>query len=131
MDSTGERMKAAREMKKLTVQQLSELTKVPIEEINDLESDRRVLSIYAMIQISRAFECSVDWLVTGSTFGAPKIKNIPSCDDGSLSQLESELVAMFRLLQEQERKNVFDFITLLYEQKAEVANSAYLTHTNK
>lgn len=131
MDSVGERINAVREMKGLTVQQLSELTKLPIEEISDLESNRRVLSVSAMIQISRAFECSLDWLVTGSTFGAPKVKHIPSCDDGSLSQLESELVAMLRLLQEQERKNVFDFVTLLYEQKAEVADSAYLTYPNK
>lgn len=131
MDSVGERIKAAREMKGLTVRRLSELTKLPIEEISDLESNRRVLSVSAMIQISRTFECSVDWLVTGSTFGAPKVKHIPSRDDGSLSQLESELVAMFRLLQEQERKNVFDFVTLLYEQKAEVADSAYLTYPNK
>lgn len=75
-----------------------------IEDISDLESDRRVLSVSAMIQSGRAFGCSIDWLLAGSILGAPKAVHESSCIDGSLSQLESELITKFRSLKEQNRK---------------------------
>ena len=73
----------------------------------------------------------MDWLLTGSAFGAPQAGHEPSCDDVPLSQLELDLVAMFRLLNEHDRKNAFDFVALLYEQGAGKAESAYSTYPNE
>ena len=38
---------------------------------------------------------------------------------------------MFRLLKEYDRKNAFDFVTLLYEQGTGKAESAYSTYSNE
>lgn len=131
MDTIGTRMKAAREMKGLTVQQLSELTEVSANNISGFEDDRYAPSFSVLIPICRVLECSVDWLLTGSAFGTPKAGHEPSCDDVPLSQLELDLVAMFRLLNERDRKNAFDFVTLLYEQGTGKADSAYSAHPNE
>lgn len=131
MDTIGARMQAAREMKGLTVQQLCELTGVSAENISGFEDDRYVPSFSGLIPICRVLECSVDWLLTGSVFGAPKAEHESSCDDVPLSQLELDLVAMFRLLKEHDRKNAFDFISLLYEQGAGKADSAYSAYPSE
>ena len=131
MYTIGTRMKEAREIKGLTVQQLSELTEVSAGNISGFENDRYAPSFSVLIPICRVLECSIDWLLTGSAFGAPKAGPEPSCDDVPLFQLELDLVAMFRLLNEHNRKNTFDFVTLLYEQDAGKADSAYLTYSNE
>ena len=131
MDTIGTRIRAAREIKGLTVQQLSELTEVSANNISGFEDDRYTPSFSVLIPICRVLECSVDWLLTGSAIGAPKAGHEPSCDDVPLSQLELDLVAMFRLLKEHDRKNAFDFVTLLYEQEEGKTDSAYSTYLNE
>lgn len=128
MDTIGTRIKAAREMKRLTVQQLSELTGVSAENISGFEHDRYVPSISDLISIGRVLECSVDWLLIGSTLGAPSARYEPSCDDVPLSQLELDLVAMFRLLKKHDQKNAFDFVAMLYEQTTGEKGSIYSTY---
>lgn len=128
MDTIGTRIRAAREMKGLTVQQMSELTEVSAENISGFENDRYAPSFSVLIPICRVLECSIDWLLTGSAFGAPKAGREPSCGNVPLSQLELDLVAMFRLLKEHDRKNAFDFVALLYEQGEGKADSAYSTY---
>ena len=88
-------------------------------------------SFSVLIPICRVLECSIDWLLTGSAFGAPKAGPESSCDDVPLSQLELDLVAMFRHLKEHDRKNAFDFVALLYEQGEGKADSAYSTYPNE
>lgn len=131
MDTVGTRMIEAREMKGLTVQQLSELTEVSAGNISGFENDCYVPSFSVLIPICRILECSVDWLLAGSAFGTPKAGREPSCDDVPLSQLELDLVAMFRHLKEHDRKNAFDFVALLYEQGEGKADSAYSTYPNE
>ena len=131
MDTIGVRMKAAREAKGLTVQQLCELTGVSAENISGFEDDRYAPSFSVLIPICRVLECSVDWLLTGSTLGAPKAGRELSCDGVPLSQLELDLVAMFRFLKEHDRKNAFDFVALLYKQDAGKAESVYSTYLNE
>lgn len=131
MDTIGTRIKAAREMKGLTVQQLGELTEVSANNISGFENDRYAPSFSVLIPICRVLECSIDWLLTGSTFGPPKSDHALSCDDVPLSQLELDLVAMFRLLKEHDRKNAFDFVAMLYGQGTGKADSAYSTYPNE
>lgn len=77
----GTRIKAAREMKGLAVQQLCELTGILAKNISGFENDRYVPFFSDLISIGRVLECSVDWFLTGSALGAPKAEHELSCDD--------------------------------------------------
>ena len=50
------------------------------------------------------------------------------CDGVPLSQMESDVLAMLRLLGNQERKIAVDFITMLYEQATGEKGSIYSTY---
>ena len=50
------------------------------------------------------------------------------CDGVPLSQMEGDVIAMLRLLGDQERKIAVDFITMLYEQATGEKGSTYLTY---
>ena len=50
------------------------------------------------------------------------------CDGVPLSQMEGDVIAMLRLLGNQERKIAVDFITMLYEQATGEKGSTYLTY---
>lgn len=51
------------------------------------------------------------------------------CNGVPLSQMESNVIAMLRLLGKQERKISIDFITMLYEQATGEKGSTYSTYT--
>ena len=51
------------------------------------------------------------------------------CDGSPLSSLETDLVAMFRLLPEEEREDVFDIVHLKYKRRlGKKAGSIYWTY---
>lgn len=128
MDTIGSRIRAARKIKGLTMQQLHELTGLSTGNISDLENDRYAPSVSALIPIRRALKCSIDWLLSGEDLGAPKSEQALSCDGVELSQLEANLVAMFRLLKSSDRETTFDFVTMLYEKTTGEKGSVYLTY---
>ena len=51
-----------------------------------------------------------------------------TCDDVPLTQMESDVIAMLRLLNPHDRKNAVDFITMLYEQATGKKGSIYSTY---
>lgn len=128
MDTIGSRIRTARKIKGLTMQQLHDLTGLSTGNISDLENDRYAPSVSALLPIRRALECSIDWLLSGEDFGAPKSEQALSCDGVELSQLEVNFVAMFRLLKSSDREIAFDFVTMLYEKATGKKGSVYSTY---
>ena len=90
--------------------------------------------------IKRWNDQSLDYLV----FGTLRAESAPSgeldlsrvreeqglvCDGSPLSSLETDLVAMFRLLPEEEREDVFDIVHLKYKRRlGKKAGSIYWTY---
>ena len=128
MDTIGSRIRAARKIKGLTMQQLHDLTGLSTGNISDLENDRYAPSVSALIPIRRALGCSIDWLLSGEDLGAPISERALSCGDVELSQLEANFVAMFRLLKSSDREIAFDFVTMLYEKATGEKGSIYSTY---
>ena len=90
--------------------------------------------------VAQFVDISLDYLV----FGTLRAESAPSgeldlsrvreeqglvCDGSPLSSLETDLVAMFRLLPEEEREDVFDIVHLKYKRRlGKKAGSIYWTY---
>ena len=94
-----------------------------------------------LVLVSEHLQISLDYLVFGrscsetSTDGdtldleAVKQEQGLLCDGSPLSSLETDLVAMFRLLPEEEREDVFDIVHLKYKRRlGKKAGSIYWTY---
>jgi len=117
-----------------TVQQLHELSGVAEGEINGFEEDRWFPPFSALIALQSPLKCSVEWLLTGETPTVNPLYSPPSCDGTPLSSVETDLIAMFQLLNEHDRGCAFDIISMLYEQTTGnqvSAYSAYADSTNQ
>lgn len=130
MDTVGKRLRAAREAQGYTIQQLHKLSMVPEDHILEFEADRHFPNLSALAALQEPLKCSVEWLLTGKSPTMNPLYSSAACDDVSLSSLETDLVGMFRLLNEHNRKCVFDFIAMLYGQTVEDQPSAYLSYTS-
>lgn len=78
--------------------------------------------------VSEYLQVSLDYLVSGVTTSTSKSGLV--CDGDPLSEVESDLVAMFRLLNDKDQENAFDFVTLLYEKMTGEKGSVYSTYTD-
>lgn len=81
---------------------------------------KRVPDTTALLKIASVLKTSMEWILTGknSTFENATSENSTSsrllCDGVPLSQMEADMVAMFRLLPEVARKEVFDLVHFKY-----------------
>lgn len=128
MDTVGKRLRAAREAQGYTIQQLHELSMVPEDHILEFEADRHFPNFSALAALQGPLKCSVEWLLIGKAPTMNPLYSSAACDGVPLSSLETDLVGMFRLLNEHDRKCAFDFIAMLYGQTAENRPSAYSSY---
>lgn len=72
--------------------------------------------------VSEYLQVSLDYLVYGC--------NEPSSFHGDLSELETHLIEMFRLLDNRGKEDSFDFIAMQYKKLIGEKGSIYLTYTS-
>lgn len=130
MDTVGKRLRAAREAQGYTIQRLHELSMVPEDHILEFEADRHFPNFSALAALREPLKCSVEWLLTGKVPPINPLYSSAACDGVPLSSLETDLVGMFRLLNEHDRKCAFDFVAMLYGQTAENHPSAYSSYAS-
>lgn len=128
MDTIGERLRIARKNCGLTMKQLHDLTGLSTGNISDLENGRYAPSVAALISLSQSLEKSLDWIITGNENGTRVTEQKTTCDGIPISQAESDLIAMFRLLDERAKEDVFDFLTMKYEKATGEKGSIYSTY---
>lgn len=73
--------------------------------------------------VSEYLQLSLDYLVYG--------ENPSDFPCNGLSKLESNLVAMFRLLDDRGREDTFDFVVMQYEKTTGERGSIYSTYTDE
>ena len=120
-----------REQKKVSQTQLAKEIGVSAGNISDWETGRSKPGYAALKELSCFLNVSADYLLeltetpvkTGNLVGSTLL-----CDNVPLSQMESDVIAMLRLLNEHDRKNAVDFITMLYEQTTGEKGSVYSTY---
>ena len=120
-----------RAKKRLSQKQLAEIVGVSPGNVSDWESGKTKPSYTALAALSRCFEVSADYLLeltpekTGEVedelrrLDEIKQEQGLACDGSPLSSLETDLVAMFRLLPSLEKEDVFDIVHLKYKRHVE------------
>ena len=124
-------LKTLREQKKVSQTQLAKEIGVSAGNISDWETGRSKPGYAALKELACFLNVSADYLLeltetpvkTGNLVGSTLL-----CDNVPLSQMESDVIAMLRLLNEHDRKNAVDFITMLYEQTTGEKGSVYSTY---
>lgn len=92
---------------------------------------KRVPDTTSLYKISGVLKTSMEWILTGAN---PSNENTTNesmiCDGLPLNEAEADLVAMFRLLNEQGRETAFDFVTMLYDKTTGEKASTYSTYSD-
>ena len=119
----GELLKELRAQKKVSQIELARAIGVSNGNVGDWERGRSKPGYDALAALSRYFEIS-----PGRLLELPLTDDALTCDDVPLTQMESNVITMLRLLGNQERKIAIDFITMLYEQATGEKGSTYSTY---
>lgn len=135
MDSIGDRIRDARKKCGLSMQSLHDITGLSTGNISDIENNKYMPSVASLLPLSRALKCSIDWLVTGEDTEPQNSENQKSecktlCDGVPLTESESDLIAMYRLLDERDSQTIFDLARMKYEQTTGEKGSSYSTYTD-
>ncbi len=122
-------LKEMRSQKSLTQAQLAKTVGVSPGNVGDWETGKSKPGYNALAALARIFEVSADYLLeltpekTGKTedelrhLDEIKKEQGLTCDGSPLDNVEADLVAMFRLLSEEEREDVFDIVHLKYKRR--------------
>lgn len=129
MDTVGKRLRAARVKCGFTMLQLHDMTGLSTGNISDIEHDRNMPSVSSLIPLSKALDLSIDWILTGEESEARISEPSFSTEDNVALQIEHDLISMFRILNEHDQDNVFDFVTMLYEKAIGKKGSVASTYT--
>lgn len=137
----SEILRDLRAKKRFSQKQLAEIVGVSPGNASDWESSKTKPGYAALAALSKCFEVSADYLLelspekTGEIdedlrhLNEIKQEQGLACDGSPLSSLETDLVAMFRLLPEEEREDVFDIVHLKYKRRlGKKVGSIYWTY---
>lgn len=89
-----------------------------------------------LIIVSEYLQVSLDYLVFGRSCSEKSGEDAASedapvkCDGIPLSQMEADLVAMFRCLDARDGATAFDFVEMLYERSTGEKGSIYSTYSD-
>lgn len=130
----GERIRTRRKELNLTMKAIFEQENIKTGNLSELENDKYLPSVQTLIALSRVLECSIDWILTGKEYVPPdsealnienlKVEQGLLCDGSPLSNIEADLVAMFRLLPSWEKEDIFDLVHLKYKKRVEQKKSS-------
>lgn len=143
----GQRIRMRRKEMNLTLKDISERENINAGGLSEMENDKYLPSAPTLISLGRVLNCSIDWLLTGSEYIAQTeqsldiqsldIRKLGSeqglmCDGSPLTEMEADLVAMFRLLPDDSHREVFDYTYFKYKIHVEKnGESIYSTYTNE
>ncbi len=140
----GERIRCRRKELKLKMKDIFESENIKTGNLSELENDKYSPSVQTLISLSRVLDCSIDWILTGKEYHDHPEESLNleilkseqglMCNGSPLSEMEADLVAMFRLLPAWHVEEIFDLVYFKYkrivEQKKESIYSTYFD-TNK
>ena len=98
METIGQRVRALRKGKNLTLKELSEKTDIVISNIGFIENDKNKPSVANILKLCNFFNISADWLLTGKEY-----KN-------DLSDIEKDILNRFRTLDDNQKKSIHEII---------------------
>lgn len=87
-------------------------------------------NIESVRRVAQRLNTTIDYLVTGRNSEPLNSRFEIYCDGTPLTELEADLVAMFRLLDNRDQEYAFDNIVMLYEKATGEKMSTYSTYTS-
>ena len=115
-------LKQVRAKKGVSQLELAKAIGVSNGNVGDWERGRSKPGYDALIALSRFFEVSA-----GRLLEIPEVSDLV-CDGVPLSEAEADLIAMYRILDDRGREDVFDFVTMKYEKATGEKGSIYSTY---
>ncbi|GEM_PF-139536 len=110
MQSIGERIRFKRTTYKMSMQALADILGKSKGNISEYEKGKYEPSAQTIIALSRIFNVSTDWLLTGEEH----VKESFISTFVPLSKRETDLLTMFRQLDERDKTDVYDNIYYKY-----------------
>lgn len=110
--SIFERVQELIKEKGITVKQLERECELANATIRRWET--QTPNIESVRKVAQRLNTSIDFLVTGSSPCTKDSRFVVYCDGIPLSESEADLIAMFRLLPEEHRKEIFELVHFKY-----------------
>jgi Predicted transcriptional regulators len=138
VNTIGERIKFLRVKEGLSAQALGDIVGRSKSNISGYETGKYEPSASTVISLCKHFGVTADWLLTGandqileqSESEASHSRFEVYCDGRQLNEVEADLVAMFRLLDDKSREYAFDSMSMLYEKATGEKASIYSTYSD-
>lgn len=133
MSTIGERIKQLRTSKKLSQQDLANLVGKSKGNISGYENDKFEPSAQTIISISKYFNVSTDWILTGVEFQNQEVPSpTPQPLEVSISEPELNMLEMFRVLDKKTQEETIEYITFKYERSIKKGKtmSSYSNYTD-
>lgn len=123
-------LKELRVKKRVSQTQLAKSLGVSAGNVGDWERGRSKPGYDALIELSRFFEVSPAYLLGLENVNASSLSagSTPKCDDVPLDEPEMDLISMYRFLNKDDKKTVYDIAKLKYEQATGEKESFYSTY---
>lgn len=99
----GERIRAKRKELRITQTQIYNKTGISSGNLSGIEAGKSLPSASALIGLSQVLDCSIDWILTGSS---------PKSEILTLSVTEDTLLTGFRKLPDQEKDELLDILEI-------------------
>ncbi|NCB62438.1 MAG: helix-turn-helix domain-containing protein [Clostridia bacterium] len=120
-------------LKKLGLKQadLCRKTGLSTTAISQYCTGKQLPNTSALYSLSSALETSMEWLLAGKESLTNKDNDLPRsrfdvyCDGQPLAEPEADIVAMYRLLPEDHREDVYEIVRSKYERLVEKKGSYY------
>lgn len=121
--SIGERIRTKRKELNITQTQIQDKTGISSGNLSTIESGKTLPSATALINLSKILNCSIDWILTGSS---------PISENLSLTNTEQLLISNYRLLSVEDKDEIIEIINIKIrktQRKREITSSP-LTNAN-
>jgi len=115
MDTIGSRVRELRKKQGYTMMQLHKITGISTGNISDIENNRYFPAVPALIPLSQALQCSIDWLLTGKN-SETRLSEFSGMDTSlpHMTDDEVDLLTMYRLLDIRDKEDLFELARLKY-----------------
>lgn len=112
-NTIGQRIKERRKQLNITQTQIQEQTSISSGNLSCIENGKYLPSATALVELAQILNCSVDWILTGEYQITKNSENSNNSNpnDYTLSQDEYSLIQLYRLLPDNMKDDVINFIS--------------------
>lgn len=125
MDTIGKRIRYARRIRNLSLTEVKEKTGISTGNLSELENDKFAPSANSLIAFKQLFNVSIDWILTGELSVTSNVNEICEVNEVNeeygksmeLTDEEKSLITVYRTLDEDQKRNIQGYITVITNQK--------------